>query len=244
MRLCLSFDDGRSDAYDAFRVLSAKHLVASFHVCTGFVDGSFVTDSFGFRRQPLSVEQIVAMAASGMDISSHGDKHTMNDADFRVSCDKLSAWIGSREKIGFSVPFSKFSDDELNRFVAANKSALSYVRVGRSQKCYSFFSKVAYVLYHWFHWSCFFDFFNRHNLIFNLDKFRIRSLVIKKDTRVSHLLRFIEKHKDKDCVLVVMLHSIVTDPKGEWDWSLSDFCKLIDYLQVCKGIEVTTLESL
>ena len=244
MKVCLSFDDGRDDAYYAFKILKEKSLVASFHVATGFIDGSFVTDSFGIGRKPLTIEQLKEMKANGMDISSHGDRHVMEDIDFSVSVKKLREWnlVDKRKKIGFSVPNSQFTEDELKRFISNNEVELSYIRVGRSPKCYSFFSKVNYALYHLFHFQCFYNSFNKHNLIQNIDKYHLYSLVLTSDVRVKNVIKFIEKSKNKNAVLVIMVHSVIEKPQNKWEYSSLEFKKLVDYLS--KNTTVVTLEEL
>ena len=42
MKIVFSFDDGRIDFIDSSRILSKYGLVGTFHITTGFVDGSFV----------------------------------------------------------------------------------------------------------------------------------------------------------------------------------------------------------
>ncbi len=245
MEVCLSFDDGRIDAYDAYQVLKKYKLKASFHITTGFIDGSFKTDSFGIERKPLTMNQLVEMFEGDMDISSHGDRHVMENADFVTSLSKLKKWSLVRgEKVGFSVPNSDYKPDELSKFISSNSDHLSYVRVGRSPKCYSFLSKVNYVLYHTFHLFSSYESFNKHNLInrneLNLDC--LYSLVVKCDTKAKHLITFIDRHKTEDVVLIIMLHSIVGNPQNGWEFSLDDFTKLVEYLS--SNVNVVTLKEL
>lgn len=63
MKIVFSFDDGRDDAAKAADILYKHGLNGSFHITTGFVDGSFKTDAFGIGRTPLTVDQINAMKA-------------------------------------------------------------------------------------------------------------------------------------------------------------------------------------
>lgn len=244
MNVVLSFDDGRSDAYNAFNVVKNHNFKASFHITTGFIDGSFITDAFGCDRLPLRIDQLTTMFHHGMDISCHGDRHIMDNDDFLKSVDKMIEWglLKRTDRIGFSIPNSNFTLENLNQFVGDNKNLLSYVRVGRSPTCYTLLNKICYIAYHVFHFQCFYNRFNKSNLIKDIDAFNIPSLVVKKDTRVKNLIRFIDKYKNYNLSLVLMFHSIVDNPKDEWEYSLQDFGILCDYLS--KNINVLSLKEL
>ena len=95
-----------------------------------------------------------------------------------------------------------------------------------------------------FHQQFFYDTFNKHNIIDinSIDKFKICSLVIKKDTRIKNLINFIEKYKNKDVCLVLMFHSIVKKPKNKWEYQEKDFEKLVQYLS--QNVSVKTLKEI
>lgn len=242
MNVVFSFDDGRDDAYDAYLILKKYHLAGSFHITTGFIDGSFITDAFGNNRKPVGVSHLVEMHENGMDISSHGDKHITDSKDFAVSTKKLSNFGIKKERYGFSVPNSDYSKDELESFAMSNKHSLSYIRVGRSSKCYSFINKIHYVLYHSFHFQSSFNRFNKPNLINALNPYSINSLVVLSDTRANNLIKFISKYKNTNSILVLMFHSIVSTPKNKWEYSSADFEKICRFVSDnCKNL---TLEKL
>ena len=242
MNIVFSFDDGRDDAYNAYLVLKKHNLIGSFHVTTGFVDGSFKTDAFGIARRPLSTDQLIEMYKNGMDISSHGDKHILDTKDFQISLAKLRQFGISKTKLGISVPNSRFNDSELNNFVKNNNSSLSYVRVGRSNKCYSLLMKIYYVLYHFFHFQFLFNRFNKNNLLEQVDPYYINSLVMLNDSRSKNLISFINKYKESKLTLVLMFHSIVKNPTNKWEYSLDEFEGICSY--VSKNCNVITLEDI
>ena len=219
MKVVFSFDDGRIDAYDAALILSKYCLQGSFHITTGFVDGTFLTDDFGVGRKPLTFDMIRKMLDLGMEISSHGDKHIMDDSDYKDSIDKIKRYGVKDKKIGFSVPNSHYSEKALEFFVSNNRETLPYVRVGRSKRCYSFSNKIRYVLYHHgFKSYSLFKAFNKNNLISSLDKKQIISLVVKRDTKTEHICKFLKEHSDNDYILVLMFHSIVENADDEWEF--------------------------
>ena len=246
MRVVFSFDDGRVDAYEASKILFSHNLCGTFHITTGFVDGSFCTDSFGKGRLPLTVTMIREMQSNGMEISSHGDRHVMEKSDFLISLSKIDEILGSNfKKIGFSVPNSQYDDHLLNQFREEIEDKLSYIRVGRSEKCYSLTNKIRYVLYHATHLFHFFKGFNKSNVLSSIDSFKINSLVIKKDTRIKHLIQFIDSYRNnRNSTLVLMFHSIADTPQNEWEYKKSDFARLCEYLSIHKEIEITTLDKI
>ena len=147
MRVIFSFDDGRADSINASRILAKHSLVGTFHITTGFVDGSFQTNTFGVGREPLTIEQLIELKKEGMEISSHGDNHIMETEDFNNSFKKLKNWgLIKNDKVGFSIPNSRYTKEALDSFLKENEKTLYYVRGGRSPKCYSFISKVNYLL--------------------------------------------------------------------------------------------------
>lgn len=244
MKVCLSFDDGRADQYsNAFKVLKEFGLTASFHVTTGFIDGSFVDRCFGTNRLPMTKAQLVEMKNSGMDVSSHGDKHIMESDDYALSISKLNNWGLGQKRIGFSVPNSQYNQNELSEFIKNNKN-ISYVRVGRHKKCYTFLNKIRFVLYNKLHFSMSYNSFNKFNLMYSLDKFSLCSLVIRNTTRFRDLKRFLEKYSHKDCTLVIMLHSITEDPKDSWEWSKGNFEQLCQFLSKSDHLKVVNLQQL
>ena len=243
--VCLSFDDGRSDSYStAFKILSGYGLKASFHIVTGFVDGTFKQECFGVGRKPVTINNLLEMHGAGMDVSSHGNDHVMETKDFHLSVKKLKRWGVAKKKYGFSVPNSRYEEKDLRKFVDKTKDMLEYVRVGRSYKCKSFLNKMMFVLYHYFHWYWCFKHFNKQNIIHVFDKFKIVSLVVKKHTRLKDLSRFIDSYKNDDCYLVIMLHSITESPSNEWEWDRNSFDALCSFLSGdCKNIKVDTIEA-
>ncbi len=247
MRIFLSFDDGRIDAYEsAFMILKNNDLPASFHITTGFVDGTYVTDGFGVGRKPVTVDMLREMASTSCDISSHGDKHVAESKDYRISLDKLTEWGLCDGRAGLAVPNSAITDDELKTLIEDNKEQLRYVRVGRSPRCYSFFHKVAFVLYRFTGMQGFFNFFNKPNIESNDNPYKIHSLVVRNSTKARSLIRFIQKNKDKNANLVIMLHSIVNESRDVWEWPASSFEELVIYLsqeQKSGSLKVCTLKE-
>jgi len=242
MNIVFSFDDGRDDAYNAYLILKKYKLVGSFHITTGFMDGTFKTDAFGEKRKPIKVEHLLEMSNDGMDISSHGDRHIMDSDDFNVSLEKLEKIGISKQKFGFSVPNSEFTLPQLNFFRDNNIGSLSYIRVGRSKKCYSFLNKVNYFLYHIFHFQYFYNHFNSNNLMDNIDKYFINSLVVLSDTKPVNLIKFIDKYKGTNKTLVLMFHSIVELSSNKWEYSSTDFDKICEF--VSRNCDCVSLERL
>lgn len=243
MKVIFSFDDGRSDAIEASRILLNYGLTGTFHVTTGFIDGTFHTDDFGINRKPLTIEQLMKLKSEGMEISSHGDRHILDLNDFIESHNKLKKWGICGDKIGLSVPNSKYTIEELNAFVKSNNNRLLYVRAGRSPNCYSFISKIRYLIYKIFKSQNAYNKFNVLNLNKTINRNCLHSVVVTKNVRCNNLIRFIEKYKNEDAALILMFHSIVTNPLNKWEYSAAEFkkiCAFISKMKQNKAIECGT----
>lgn len=235
MIISLSFDDGRNDNFNfAYPILQKYSLTATFHIVTGFIDGSYLTNDFGKEKKPMSVPQLQIMAKNGMEIASHGDKHVMDTDDFKISFNKITSWGLGKTKIGFSVPNSLYSEKSLNKFVNENKDSLLYIRVGRSKKDFLFRNKVNYFLYETLKIKMCYDIFNRPNLMYRPNKYRLFSLVVKEKTAENDLQEFISVNENKNCWLILMLHSISENPENAWEWKLEEFKNLASFLEIQK----------
>ena len=242
MIVSLSFDDGRSDSYEAYQILKSYKLKATFHITSGFIDGTYSTNNFGINRKPLTIDQIKEMNINGMEISSHGDKHVMESDDFKKSYKKICEWTVQNEGIGFSVPNSSYSNESLENFIKQNKKCISFVRVGRDERCYSLFSKVCYLLESITHFQCFYNSFNKFNLMTTVNPYKIVSLIVTKRTKPRNLISFIKKYNHSNTRLVLMFHSIVESPKNKWEYSTKNFNRICEFLS--KNIDVKTTGSL
>ena len=246
MTVCLSFDDGREDQYSiAYPILVKYKLTATFFVTTGFIDGTFKSDCFGIGRKPISIEGVVDMYKNGMEIASHGDRHITDPEDFEKSIAKLKQWGVHYTKYGFSVPNSNYKIDCLNNFLNKYKHSLSYIRVGRHPNCYSFKNKFNYLFYNLFGFYSNYDNFNRNNLISHLNDRVLYSLVVKRNTSPKTLIRFLDKYKNDDCVLIIMFHTLSKKPKNKWEWNGNHFEMVCRHLfDNSKQFEVQTIRQL
>lgn len=243
MDVYITFDDGRADNLEAASIMNNHGIVGTFFVTCDFIENPSKYDCFGRDRKPLTKNDLSVIVGAGHEIASHGCCHIMSILDFRKSVDYLKSNGLCDESVGFSVPNSKFTDEELDKFVRSNKGFLEYVRVGRNRKCYSFFSKASYCLYHIFGFQWCFNFFNRHNIIYLKDRFRINSLVVKKDTKLSSITKFISKYSSLNCSLVLMFHSIVKEPNDPWEWSAKEFERLCVFLSTCPSVDCKKMSS-
>ena len=241
--ICLSFDDGRMDQYNnAFRILLKYNLVGTFHITTGYIDGSLSPDCFIGSPTPMTTKNVLEMYKCGMEISSHGDMHILEPNDYLKSVQKFNDWGIAAQKYGISIPESLYERIQLQNFINKTKQKLEYVRVGRSEKCYSLVNKIRYFLYSFAKFNHFFLKFNQNNFMNAINKYHIVSLVIKKKTRIQSLIKFIDKNKEANGFIVVMFHSIVEKPSTQWEWSTKKFELLCNYLSQSAEIKVDTLK--
>ena len=237
MVVIFTFDDGRKDAFNASVVLKSFGLNGTFFITTGFVDGSYHTNDFGKNRKPLSKQEILEMEGMGMEIASHGDKHVMEEKDFAISKQKIDGWINNKGKIGFSVPFSKYTEESIKHFITED---IKYIRIGRNKKCYSFSNKIKYLLNLFIPIQPFFNSFNRFNIITNdnYDKYILCSVVVNKSTKPKQIINFLKGLKNVECYVIFMFHSIVESPTNKWEYGLSNFSNILKW---CKDEKISSL---
>lgn len=234
----LSFDDGREDTYRvAYNIMKKYGITGTIHVTTGYIDGTWKPDDWKTSKGPISIEQLREMKQNGFEISSHGDRHITDKEDLLVSISKLKRWDLIDDKVGFSIPNSKLTEQEKNDFLRNND--IYYMRGGRIPQCYNLKSKVIYGMYVLFKVQYLYDLFNSGNLIStnnDIKPYDLYSIVIRKEDDPKTILRFINNQSKKSKWLIFMLHSIQskseqTYGKDPWCWEDKKFEKF------CMGLK-------
>jgi hypothetical protein len=246
MDVCITFDDGRSDNFVyAVPLLKKYRLTATFFITTGFIDRSFVTDDFGAGREPMEIDQLQNLKKEGFELAAHGDRHIMEAEDYSLCLSKMRSWGLCEDKIGFSVPHTHYQEEELEKFYSDHADSLSYIRLGRNPRCFSFVNKSRYVLYHrlsrqkglYYH-------FNEPNVTAPKDRIHLYSAMIKNDVRPSDVFYLLEKNKTGSAPLIFMFHSIIPTVKDMWEWSCRNFEAFCSFLSSDSHYHVITMQEL
>lgn len=78
--VAVTFDDGYGDNFEnAFPILKEAGIRAAFFITTDFINGAIDSSRFGgkgFRKRPLTWDEIKAMDRAGMEIGSHCLSHS------------------------------------------------------------------------------------------------------------------------------------------------------------------------
>ena len=233
----LSFDDGREDtARIAYPIMRKYGLTATIHITTGFVDGTWKPDNWKSCDKAMSVNDVINMYNDGFEISLHGDKHQTDLDDLLVSKNKLATWGIDVDNIGFSVPNSQISDAQKQDFSEIlKKHHIKYMRCGRNSKCYTFVSKVCFILYKFLRFQSCYNLFNKYNLNNPRRNYELNTVVVKSTDKAITIKRFIEKYKT-DSNIILMLHSVLSKSdelygKDSWCWDVKQFEELCQYLK-------------
>ncbi len=238
--ISLSFDDGREDTYRmAYKIMKKYNLVGTVHVTTGYIDGTWINNSWKSARGPMSIEQLKELLEYGFEISAHGDKHRTAKDDLLTCVNKMHEWGIISNKVGFSIPCSKLADSEKVEFVKYLKAFnIKYMRGGRNKQCYSFLSKVFYFFYNVTKSKLFYILFNRFNCIdinnYKVDQYNLPSVIIRYGDKAKTITEFIKTNKNN--WIIFMLHSIQnkdedTFGKDPWCWDAVEFEKLCSNLK-------------
>jgi glycosyltransferase involved in cell wall biosynthesis/peptidoglycan/xylan/chitin deacetylase (PgdA/CDA1 family) len=143
-RLAITFDDGfRLLMHDCFEVLEKHGIKAGFYVPAAFIGSTFRTRSseefsrrshyYNYPLEPMSPEDLKALAASGHEIGSHGLFHTNVCAlvperakrEFIASRRMIADWTGIEPK-GFAYPYGGISNSVGNPAALLMKAGFSY----------------------------------------------------------------------------------------------------------------------
>ena len=229
----LSFDDARIDNYEnAFPILEKNGIKATFHIITGFVDGSKnVHISKGYH--PCSIDNIIDMFNHGHEISSHSDDHSVNFDSVMLSFEKLAKW---HVLTGYSLSLPH-SDDTFLFDERVKNFEFKYIRTGKNNDRMSLFNKSLFGLYSLTKNPLFYSFYNRININYfpNINVNKLVSIPVKMDDDVKTIIHLIDKYKDKDVWIILMFHSILDDSEqrlknDKWSWSTKNFEILCSYL--------------
>lgn len=252
--IILTFDDGRIDNYTIAYPIMKKHDVkATMFITTGYIDGTWEGNNWASAKGAMSKEHVKEMYDNGFEIALHGDKHITDVEDFQISLAKIRDMTGDTNPIGFSLPNSEATAEEVEMLKNAYKDELVYVRGGRRCDTGSVFNRILYVLYNITKSSLAFKLFNKKNFILNGEKSsvlndRIPTVVVKKGDTVKQLMSlFNSMPEDSACVL--MLHSILEKDdeyygKDAWCWDVESFEELISILKTSNKFDVKCLKEL
>lgn len=242
--ISLSFDDGREDTYRiAYSIMKKYGLVATIHITTGYVDGTWKPEKWHTAKGAVTIEQLKEMKDFGFEISSHGDKHTIDKEDLLTSIKKLKYWGLIEDEVGFSIPNSQISEKYKKIFTQyLIDNNVAYMRGGRNPLCYSLRSKTFYGLYNITKNNFFYDSFNFHNCIdingnIELNKYDLYSVIIRYEDSSDMVAKFIKNNVDKSKWIIFMLHGIQeknedTYGKDPWCWDAVKFEWLCKQLKV------------
>lgn len=249
----LSFDDGREDTFRiAYRIMKKFDLVGTIHVTTGYVDKTWENKKWKTSKGPITVEQLKELSDYGFEISSHGDKHITNKDDLLISIKKMQEWGIIGDKVGFSIPCSKLSEAEKVSYAKYLKTTnVAYMRGGRSQYCYSFLSKVCYLLYNATNSTLFYSLFNRYNCInpndCRFNPYNLQSVVIRSSDKADVITEFIKENNGS--WIIFMLHGIQNNDedtygKDPWCWDAIEFEKLCANLRELIGQNMVSVKTI
>ena len=178
-----------------------------------------------------------------MEIGCHGDKHITEIHDFDIAFQKLQNWGLIGEQCSFSLPNSLIDKKTFLDFSEQCSSRITSIRGGRDKGCYSFFKKVAFATLRLVETYPAYSYFNKPSIIRGANRrCPLPSPVIRKEDKLSLLCRFLSS-TPKDSSIVLMFHSIVENPTSTWEWSLSNFRGLCDFLNENKAKIQTDLFS-
>lgn len=246
LKISISFDDARKDTYDvAYKIMKKYNLVGTIHVITGYVDGTYNKRDVNGSYGACSWDELYELKEYGFEISMHGDQHITDIDDLNVCRSKLLKNKLITDKVGFSVPHSLEQKLDTSEFRDYYINNLSYIRVGKNNSKLNIIKKTEYFFYQYLHISFMFWLYNKINIndLSNYDKYRIHSIVIKNNNKISEIKKFINNNLNTNNWLVFMFHS-VNDNGSVWCFDIDkfeEFCIFLSDLIKKQKVSVETI---
>jgi hypothetical protein len=218
--------------------LKQYNFTASFHVTTGFIDGT-IKDSYFRNIEAMSVNNIIDMSKNGFDISSHGDMHINEEEDLKNSLAKLKMWgVVDSNPIIFSSPSSEIYEKNIVKYSAMlRKNNVKYLRTGIVVRRNGLLYCLIYLAQKLFNSKMLFYFLNRKEIMRTDRKdFIVKSVSVKRWNSIEQLNYLIERLRDKE-IVVFLFHGIVPEKdmeKDDWCFSAEKFECFLKILQSCK----------
>lgn len=234
--VAITFDDGRSNNYTtAFPVMEKYSLQGTLFVTTGFVDHTWQkNETWLSAGDSLTIEQLRDLRQAGWELALHGDRHTVQTNDTRISIEKMNTWLGRRDGYGFSIPNSDADSAELIKMKALcyEEGLLKYIRTGRGRSTKGLSAKLLFGMYSVLGLQKAYNRFNAPSVndLSHIDKTDIKSVVVRLGDKPEMISRFVRQVPDNSLV-VLMLHSVLhkedalygADP---WCWDSDSFERL------------------
>lgn len=228
----LSFDDGREDNYRvALPIMQKYGLLGTFHITTGYIDGTLDGTAWGSADGPMTLTQLEEMHRLGHEISSHGDQHLNTESDITTSVTKLKAWGLTRngQVEGFASPGSGLTLENIDImtpwFVENGITHARSASAGGEATSKDVLNNMNYPPLH---------------------NFRLTSQVITYSTDISDIVPLIADAVNSKRWCILMLHSILKpDDAGvgfdNWWWSEENFEHLCGFLAAHKPADLLTV---
>lgn len=198
------FDDGRADLYtNAYPALQSAELTATAYVVTDWLgDAGYITAA-----------QAIEMDAAGFDIASHTHTHphlplltqAQQEAEFTAAKGVLDGLGLTRASGHVAYPYCQTN---ANTFVAMAATGMT---TGR--RCQLGFESLV----------------NVHD---GLGLYQLPVFVYPPDydADLAAIKTKIDYAKDHNDIIALLFHSIVETPVDDYDFSLSDFVEVLDYI--------------
>ena len=220
----LSFDDGRGDNTALLDdILIPSAVPATINITTGYIDGTCPMEYLPSEKAPMRKEDLLRFAKQpSVEIALHGDRHLNTPEDILSGRKKLISWLDLTEDavLGFASPNSGLSPACFQSGdYDSVRSRISYVRISlRIQSKYRIRTvcrKVARII----HSPLLYRIAYHDTIMTACDGKLLYSIPIMGDITVKQVLSVVRDSIKQRGALVLMFHSVETDPQKNDSWS-------------------------
>ena len=236
--ISLSFDDARGDNTEVFdSVLNHYDLPATLNVTTGYVDDTCPEQLRPSNKASMAIEDIVRFWKRGrIEIAMHGDRHLNTISDIADCREKLNQWLDlpTESRYGFASPGSgmavaEFRALEFHEFRASVLYMRTSLRIRSKERIRVLCRKAGRVI----HLPLLYRIAYADTIMYYRDGKIIYSVPIMRDATLGQVKSIINLCIKNKGSLTLMFHSILSETKGEdnWTWSRSKFEQLCAWLR-------------
>ncbi|MCM1216732.1 MAG: polysaccharide deacetylase family protein [Lachnospiraceae bacterium] len=241
VRLVLSFDDGRWDAYRVHKdILKPLGMPFTLNITTGYIDSTIAESDKPCGVQPLSEKEVMELAQSPLvEIAGHGHRHDNDIQNLLTGIEEIrNRYMHEPDmSLGMASPSSAFDRGNMVQAVEVfKKNGILYMALGDRKQVFTFFRRCVRRINRMIHVPWLYYWINKVSVLDREDTFWLYRVPVLRDNRLKEVRYFIERLMESgdsvSCIL--MFHSILK--RGEafyedlFSWDYDDFKNLCEWL--------------
>lgn len=237
--ICLSFDDGRADAFlYGYPVLKKYKLPATFNITTGFVKGE-CRDFVNEWVKPMTIGMVRELDEDpAIEIAGHGYNHQNDISDIQKGIDELCKLLGTDNlnegTNGFASPGSGLTPEVFQQMkYASNTHPISYARMSLRYLSHKSLKTIARKISRIIPTPFFYRYAYQDTLMDEAPNGVLYSIPVLSSVTVNQLKAILSEAIKTKKACILMFHSIVEkgNAQDNWEYEVDKFDALCRFLK-------------